>query len=77
MKSSVYEIRGCYGSQKLVEVDSLLDHKTAKRRARDRNQSRADGAGMSLRAWLAAKGANLEGVYISGRSGRDGYRYGV
>jgi len=77
MNSSVYEIRGCYGSQKMVEVESMLDAKTAKQNARARNQRSADGSGMSLRAWMKEKSNNAEGVCFSARSGKDGYRYGV
>lgn len=75
MNSSVYEIRGCYGSQKLIEVETLLDAKTAKQHARARNQRTADGCGMSLWAWLNSRDSNPEGLCFSGRSGKDGHRY--
>lgn len=70
MNSSVYQIRGCYGSQQYIEVESNLSFKDARREARLRNQSNADGLGITLREYLNT--INPEGRFSSGRSGQDG-----
>jgi len=75
MKSSVYEVRGCAGSRKIYEVETLLTADEARRRARERNQAHADGCGMSYRAYSRDR-CGGEGWFFGMRSGKDGYAAG-
>lgn len=67
MKSSVFQIIGCVGSQTLREIESCLDHKSAKMRARELNQRTADCRGESYRIYKQ-KCEGGEGWHCSGRS---------
>ena len=49
MKSSVYKIVGCAGSQTIREVENCLDFRQAKKNASRRNRETADAFGVTFR----------------------------
>jgi hypothetical protein len=69
VNSSVYQIRGCKGSQKAVEIEWGLNALDAKRRATALNKANADGLGLSYRAYRNRSFGD-EGWHYSGRSGK-------
>jgi hypothetical protein len=72
MKSSIYQIVGCIGSQKFKEIKVCDTMKEAKARAKIKNQEYADMQGKSLRQHLSD--LNKEGHFVADRSGYGGCR---
>lgn len=73
MKSSVYQVVGCAGSQHAKEVNNCLSSAEAKKEATKRNRQNADGLGISYREYFKNEVSRMrEGTYFSGRSGQDG-----
>lgn len=72
MKSSVYEITGCSGSQQYRERAYFDTMKEAKADAKWRNWERAGMQGKSLREFLGD--INQEGQFVAGKSGFDKWR---
>jgi hypothetical protein len=69
MKSSVYEVRGCIGSQNYREISTHDSKKEADQDAKRRNEERAGMQGKSLREFM--KKINDEGKFFAGKSGFD------
>lgn len=72
MKSSLYQVTGCMGSQKYKEIWAFDNIKEAKLEAKKRNQNHADRMGKSLREHLSD--LNPEGHFMAFKSGFDGYK---
>ena len=72
MKASVYEVRGCMGSQSYKEVAQFDTMKEAIADEIERNEERAGMEGKSLREFMAE--LNHEGHFFAGKRGLDGWR---
>jgi hypothetical protein len=72
MKSSVYEVIGCMGSQHYREISTHDTKREANAEAKRRNQDRAGMQGKSLREFL--DDLNDEAKFFAGKSGFDGQR---
>lgn len=74
MKSSIYEISGCQGSQHWREIRTFETMPEAKKAARKANVASANSCGESLRAFR--KGCNFgEGWTFAAKTGLDGRKY--
>lgn len=71
MKSSLYQIQGCMGSQKYKEICEYDNIREARAEAKRRNQEYADCQGKSLIEHL--DDLNRENHYCAFKSGFDGY----
>lgn len=70
MKSAIYEVTGCMGSQKFrerAEYDTMRDAKVEAKRL---NNERAGMQGKSLREFM--DDLNDEGKFFTGKAGNDG-----
>lgn len=70
MKSAIYEVVGCIGSQKFRERDEFETMPEAKAEARRRNEERAGMQGKSLKEFM--NDLNDEGKFFAGKAGNDG-----
>jgi hypothetical protein len=70
MKSSVYEVTGCIGSQKFREKAEYDTMRKAKAEAKRLNNERAGMQGKSLREFM--DDLNDEGKFFAGKAGNDG-----
>lgn len=68
MKSSVYVLKGCAGSQKWVEVDTFDTMPEARRAAREANEHNADGLGLTMRDYRK-RSEGGEGWHVAGKAG--------
>jgi len=74
MKTEVYKITGCAGSQKLRSSLGVFPNViSARKEARKLNETAADSLGMSFREY--SKGNFGEGWHFAGRAGFDGYSF--
>lgn len=67
MKSSVYEVIGCIGSQHYREISTHDTKREADREAKQRNEDRAGMRGKSYREFMAE--LNDEAKFFAGKSG--------
>jgi hypothetical protein len=67
MKSSVYEVIGCIGSQKYREISTHDTKREAALEAKRRNEDRAGMRGKSYREFMAE--FNDEAKFFAGKSG--------
>lgn len=72
MKSSLYEIVGCVGSQKYRELERFETKKEASAAAKARNSERAGMKGKTLRQFMMD--LNPEGKFVADKCGYDGWR---
>jgi len=70
MKSAVYEVIGCIGSQKFRERSECATMREAKAEAKRLNNDRAGSQGKTLREFM--KDINNESKFFAGRAGNDG-----
>jgi len=70
MKSAVYEVIGCIGSQKFRERSEYATMREAKAEAKRLNNDRAGSQGKSLRQFM--DDINDESKFFAGRAGNDG-----
>ena len=70
MKSSVYEVTGCIGSQHYREISTHDSKKEADQEAKSRNKDRAGMQGKSLREFM--NDLNDESKFFAGKSGSNG-----
>ena len=70
MKSAVYEVVGCIGSQKFRERAEYDTMREAKAEAKRLNEHRADMQGKSLREFM--NDLNDERKFFAGKVGNDG-----
>lgn len=73
MKSAIYEITGCVGSQIYVQKAEFDTMKDAKLAAREVNESVADGRGETFRDYKNHSEGE-EGWTVAGKVGFDGYK---
>lgn len=71
MKSAVYEVIGCIGSQKFRERAEYDTMREAKAEAKRRNNERAGNQGKSLKEFM--DDLNDEGKFFAGKAGNDGW----
>ena len=71
MKAATYEIRGCSGSQVYRQTGEFDSKPEAMEAAREANQAKADGLGLSYRAY-AERSEGDEGWTVVGKPGFDG-----
>ena len=69
MKSAVYEVIGCIGSQKFSERAEYDTMSEAKAEAKRLNNDRAGMQGKSLRKFM--NDLNDEGKFFTGKAGND------
>lgn len=72
MKSSIYEIVGCIGSQKYREIERFATKKEASAAAKARNSERAGMKGQTLRQFMLD--LNPEGKFVADKSGYNGWK---
>jgi hypothetical protein len=70
MKSAIYEVTGCMGSQKFKEKAEYDTMHEAKAEAKELNNERAGMQGKSLREFM--DNLNDEGKFFAGKAGNDG-----
>ncbi|MBU6182613.1 MAG: hypothetical protein KGR46_07370 [Verrucomicrobia bacterium] len=70
MKSAVYEVTGCIGSQKFRERSEYDTMREAKAEAKRLNNHRAGMQGKSLREFM--DDLNDEGKFFAGKAGNNG-----
>lgn len=66
MKSTLFEVVGCIGSQSFRKIADFDTMREAKAESRKRNQLRADAKGVSLRAHLSD--LNPEGHFVTAKA---------
>ena len=71
MKSSIYEVTGCHGSQHWREIATFETMPEARKAARKANVSAANSRGESLRAFKLLCNFG-EGWTVAAKSGFDG-----
>lgn len=72
MKSAVYEIVGCIGSQKYREIKRFDTKKEASAAAKSRNSERAGMKGKTLRQFMQE--LNPEGKFVADKTGYNGWK---
>jgi hypothetical protein len=72
MKSAIYEVVGCIGSQKFKERSEYNTMREAKAEAKRKNNERAGMQGKSLREFM--RDLNDEGKFFAGKAGNDGFQ---
>ena len=72
MKSAIYEVVGCIGSQEYREITECDTMKEARHMARERNDARAGMRGKSLREFM--RDLNDEGKFFAAKAGLNGWR---
>jgi hypothetical protein len=70
MKSAIYEVTGCIGSQKFRERAGYDTMREARAEAKRLNNERAGMQGKSLREFM--DDLNDEGKFFAGKAGNDG-----
>jgi len=70
MKSAIYEVTGCIGSQKFREKSEYDTMREAKVEAKRLNNERAGRQGKSLRKFM--DDLNDEGKFFAGKAGNNG-----